>query len=65
MNKPNISNLRKRAKVFGMIVTKAWDASISGHCEYVLHFPGDDWENMAMTSLWGVQAAIERMEKTL
>ena len=63
MTNPNIQNLRKRAKAFGLVVTKASDAWVTGYCEYVLHKPGADWENMRMISLIGVKNEIERLEK--
>lgn len=46
--RPNIGNLRKRAKVLGMLITRGStdeDARMFGGHEYVLHAPGADWEN--------------------
>lgn len=58
----NVMNLRKRAKTLGLVVTKAWDASVTGYCEYVLHRPGQNWEHMPMVSLHGIAQMIEDLE---
>lgn len=59
----SIHNLRKRAKALGLVVTKAWDASVTGYSEYVLHEPGEAWEHLPMISLVGIQRTIEIMEQ--
>lgn len=61
---PSISNLRKRAKALDVIIQKAVDAKVSGDATtlYVVHKPGEDWEQMDMVSLHGARAAIEQLE---
>lgn len=60
---PHIANLRKRAKALGLVITKANDAYWTGYCEYVLHTPSDDWENMEMYSLHGIAVLIAEKEQ--
>lgn len=61
-NIPSISNLRTRAARFNLAITKAADATMTGHSEYVLHPIGADWENMAMLSLWGIANELKAIE---
>ena len=63
MPNPNINNLRKRAKLLGLVITKASDASVTGYCEYVLHRPHENWEVRPMLSLWGIMHKIEAKER--
>lgn len=62
---PHYSNLKARARKLGLIITKttdADDARMFGGNEYVLHKPGQDWENMRTLALRGIMVSIEERE---
>lgn len=63
--KPNIHNLRKRAKQLGLVISRTTDAAdvqIFGAHRYVLHEPNADWENMHDCTLYGIRSDIEKLE---
>jgi hypothetical protein len=63
---PHYGNLKARAAKLGLVITKTTtteDARIYGGHNYVLHAPGDDWDNMEMLALGGIRHEIELAEK--
>ena len=63
MTKPNIANLRKRAKALGLAITKVNAKSpLDGLAEYVVHHPGQDWTRQKIVTIHGVAAHIKQCE---
>lgn len=64
--KPHFGNLKARAAKLGLVITKASTAEDAywngGRHQYVLHAPGDDWENIEMLELGGIRHDIEKLE---
>lgn len=65
MSRPNIHNLRKRAKAFGMLVTRTTDEvdrRAFGDHMYVLHGWREDYELKSAHTLYGIRELIELQE---
>lgn len=62
MKTPNIHNLRKRAKVLGLVITKIHGPEDTGESGFVLHRQGANIDDMSILSLYGVARKIEARE---
>lgn len=65
MKNPHIGNLRKRAKAFGLTITKVTteqDAYDFGGHGYVLHSGLQNPLQMNSYSLWGIRVSIKQLE---
>lgn len=60
---PHIANLRVRATRLGYAITKCEAAYPGADCEYVLHLPAEKWEDMPMTTRYGIAAQIRQLEE--